>query len=284
MAQPQTPAGFSSSIYCIALSVLLALAGCAKVEPLEAKIARTTRRRFLRWKRDVIADFPPAMQQRFEAVLQELRIDIQFKREVSGRDAIEAEVCKRLDHHSVKEALLMGLELKMAPLAAERGDLQRVIDANARLITKPGDRGRGRRSRGVSRQTSGPARRGDPGIAGVGKRNRRARWQAAGDDALAPTSQRAQCRATMPSSRSPNCSRVAAAPASMHYGPWPVRIDWTGEKLDEAKRAEFMAKVKAAVPTQSRHPDPDQESLAAVRGTRSSAGAARGRESRLTPA
>lgn len=226
-------------------ALLLVLAGCAKTDPMDAMIAAGDTTTFVRWKRDVVADFPPAVQQQFETVLQELRIDIQFKREVSGHDAIEAEVCKRLDQHSVKEALLMGLELKWHRLTAERGDMQRVIDANERIITKPGDEAAAAE---VAEYRAKHQARAD--AAGL-------ELKAVERDLVALGGKiPAIVEAPPPSQRiamSHNEARQQVAElidgrrnaATARYGRWPVKIDWGGAELTEDKRAEFLAKKTA---------------------------------------
>jgi len=123
----------------VALCLMAAAAGCTRTPVEDTKIAAADTTEFFRWKRDIASELSPERQRQLDSTLEELRLDLMLRHEASGHDAIEAAVCQRLNHLSVKEALLLGAQLKWQRLAAERDDLQRVLNANSHLITKPGD-------------------------------------------------------------------------------------------------------------------------------------------------
>jgi hypothetical protein len=122
-----------------ALAWLIVAAGCGPTDIKTAKVSADDTTAFFRWKRDVGAQLSAEQQRQLEVTQQELRLDIQFHQAASGHDAIEAAMCVRLNGLTVKDALLLGAQLKWQRLAAERDDLERVAIRNAQLITKPGD-------------------------------------------------------------------------------------------------------------------------------------------------
>ena len=68
----------------------------------------------------------------FDAMLQELRLQIMANREATGHDAIEAALRSKIHGASFREVLIIGLQARLRRLAPEREAVRRVMNANAR--------------------------------------------------------------------------------------------------------------------------------------------------------
>ncbi len=242
-----TPFGsLSFHTACLAL-LLLATAGCTRTPIEDTKIAASDTTEFFRWKRDATSALSPERQKQFESTLEELRTDIMFKREASGHDAIEAAVCQRLNNLTVKQALLRGAQTRWQRLAAERDDLQRVINANAHLITKPGD---------------------ETAALDLGEFRAKQQQRLDADSRELPALEKEIAElggpapvfhSTAPATKPMAVSRAEAQQqisdllegrrnsGTSRFGLWPVKVDWEGAKLEGGLRAEFVAKKTAGV-------------------------------------
>ena len=226
----------------LALGLLIAGAGCGPTDIQTAKIVADDTTTFFRWKRDAGSQLSAEQQRQLEVTQQELRLDLQLRQAASGHDAIESAMCERLNHLVVKDALLLGVQLKWQRRAAERDDIQRVANANAHLITKPGDQAAAaeldryratfqQRIEKLTQELTGLEKE----ILALGGK--------------APVLQLA-APATMPMavSRAEALDQMAVllesrrGSAAFRDGERPVKIDWEGKELEGAKRAEFAAK------------------------------------------
>jgi hypothetical protein len=240
-----TPPGSSFSRAACCALLLLAAPACTRTPIEDSKITAADTTEFFRWKRDAMNALSPERQRQLESTIEELRLDIMFKREASGHDAIEAAVCQRLNNLTVKQALLLGAQTKWQRLAAERDDLQRVINANAHLITKPGD---------------------ETAALDLGEFRAKQQQRLDADARELPALEREihelggpppVFQSTTPATQPTAVTRAEALrqiddllqsrrnSAAGRYGPWPVKIDWEGTKLEGALRAEFLAKKSA---------------------------------------
>lgn len=226
----------------VALGLLLSLAGCGPTDLQTARVAAEDTTTFFRWKRDVGAQLSAEQQRQLEVTQQELRLDIQLHQSASGHDAIEGAMCGRLNQLTVRDALLLGAQLKWQRLAAERDDLQRVALRNAQLITKPGDQAAAaelERYRGTFQQRIDKI---SPELAGLEKEilalgGKAPVLQLAASAKKAPALTRAealdQISVLLESRR---------GSAIFRTGDHPVKIDWEGKALEGSKREEFAAK------------------------------------------
>lgn len=225
-----------------ALGLLIAVAGCGPTDIQTAKVAADDPTAFFRWKRDVGSQLTTEQQRQLELTQQELRLDIQLRQKASGHDAIEQAMCERLNHLTVKEALLLGAHLKWQRLAAERDDLQRVASRNAQLITKPGDlaaaaelaRYRGTFQQRIERLTQE--------LAGLESEIR-------GLGGPAPVLQLpASASRPPPITHAEALDQIAVllesrrGSVTLTYGDRRVLIDWEGRDLEGSKRVEFASK------------------------------------------
>ena len=102
-------------------------AGCTRVDPQHALIAAEDGPAFAAWQRKVVSAFSPALRQEFADAVQEIRFHLGAQTGTTGRDAVEAAVCQRIDGHTVTEVLLLGDGLTQYRLAADRVQLQQAL-------------------------------------------------------------------------------------------------------------------------------------------------------------
>lgn len=225
-----------------ALALLTAGAGCTRTDAVDAPIAADDATTFYRWKRDVGSQLSPDLQRQLESTLQEIRFDLTLHQQASGHDAVEGAVCARLNHLSVKAALLVGAGLKWQRLAAERDDLQRVANANAHLITKPGDQSAAtelelyrakvqQRSATITQELQALEKE----IAALGGKVPTLALATPPTAALAVSRAEALQQIT-------GLLEGRRGAATIRWGMWPVQIDWEGKKLAGDQRAEFLEK------------------------------------------
>jgi hypothetical protein len=224
------------------LALMIAGSGCKPTDLQSARIAADDTTSFYRWKRDVGSQLSAEAQKQLETAVEEIRLDAMLRKQASGHDALEAAVCQRLNHLSVKAALLLGAQIKWQRLAAERDDLQRVANANAHLITKPGDQAAAtdlEQYRAKFQQRITALTRDLQAI--------EQEIQALGG--MVPVlSLSAPATAPVAVSRAEALQQIAGmlqgrrGAATIHYGAWPVKIDWEGRQLEGDKRTEFLAK------------------------------------------
>ena len=229
-------------VAAVALSLLLALAGCKPSDPLTAKISADDSTDLFRWQRDHINDAAPDLKRQVDSALQEIRLDIQFRQEASGHDAIEAALCKRINHLPLKEALLLGTQLKWRRLAGEREDLQKVINTNSRLVTKPGD---ATAAADLDQYRAKHQQRFEATLRDLAATEK---------DYAALGGLVASLTLGIPTTKAVAVSHDEAAKlvadmlesrrngAAFKYGPWPVKLDWEGAQLEGERLTEFAAK------------------------------------------
>lgn len=229
----------------VALALLLAGTGCQPSDPLTAKISADDSTDLFRWQRDITGSLTPDLKRQLDSALQEMRLDLQFRGEASGHDAIEAALCKRVNQLPLKDALLLGTQLKWRRLAGEREDLQKVINTNSRLITKPGDQAA---AADLDQYRAKHVQRLEATLRDL---------QATEKDYAALGGQVSSLTLGTPTTKPVAVSHEEALKqmsdmldgrrngAAFKYGDWPVKIDWEGKQLEGDKRAEFAAKQAA---------------------------------------
>jgi hypothetical protein len=189
-----------------------------------------------------VNDFSPELKRQFESALQEIRLDLQFRQAASGHDAIEAALSKRINQLPLKDALLLGTQLKWRRLAGEREDLQKVINTNSRLVTKPGDT---TAAADLDQYRAKHQQRLESTLRDLAATEK---------DYAALGGQVAALTLGTPPTKAVAVTREEAlklmaemldgrrSVVTFKYGQWPVKIDWSGAQLEGEKRAEFDAK------------------------------------------
>lgn len=124
---------------CLIAAGLL-FGGCAPEDRHQIRVEARSDAAFASWRAKVDPRFRLDDWREFDAILQELRLEIMAKRQASGHDAIEAALRTLIDGRTFGEVLRRGYEAKSVRVDRERADLQQVLHTNAWLVTKPGDR------------------------------------------------------------------------------------------------------------------------------------------------
>ena len=221
--------------------------GCTRVDPQHALIAAEDGPAFAAWQRKVVSEFPAALRQEFADAVQEIRFHLGAQPGVTGRDAVEAALCQRIDGHTVTEVLLLGDGFKLSRLEADRVQLQRVTNANAHLVTKPDDRAAANQLEQLRAQQQ---KRLDGIDADI--RQAKARIAANGGAVPAASPELATSAPMERISRDEALRQIAAMlhdrrnPSILKRGGWPVKIDREGQQLDAALRTDFLARKAAA--------------------------------------
>jgi hypothetical protein len=230
-----------SALICL----LVTGVGCSRAPVEDTPIAADDTTEFFRWKRDIAGRLTPERQRQLESALEELRLDIMFRQEASGHDAIESAVCRKLNHLPLKEALLLGLQVKWKRLAGEQADLQRVLNANAHLITKPGDHAA---ADDLESYRAKQQKRFDTVAAdrqSVEREIKALGGKVAALEAPAPIQAPLNVSHEEALKQIDEMLTGRLNAATIRLGAWPIKIDWEGAQLEGEKRAEFLAKKSA---------------------------------------
>ncbi len=114
--------------------------GCAPIEPSEQKINAKSPLAFNAWQTRFAGRLNPGERARFEAALQEIRLQIMADREATGSDPISDALREKIDGRPVREVLQLAVEFRLARLLAEHAALNSVMRQNAMLQTRDGDK------------------------------------------------------------------------------------------------------------------------------------------------
>lgn len=123
-------------------------AGCGSRDPLEQVISAPTMGRFAAWRSHLASDSNRANLRRTEEALQEIRLSVAAERELKrqmgervdgGSEAIDEGVRQRVDGRRWREVLQLGYELRVRRLKQELAGLEKAMNQNAQLVTRPGD-------------------------------------------------------------------------------------------------------------------------------------------------
>lgn len=225
----------------------LVWAGCARIDDRHARVAAEDVSSFAAWQRHVAADFPPDLQQEFQEALQEIRYLITAAQEATGHDGIETALCKHVNARTVNEVLLAGEEAKLQRLNAERDTLQRAVNANAQLITRPDDLVAAHE---LERIRTKQQQRLD--TLGREIQNVKSRMTANGGSVPGPPADAKTSEPLERLSREEGLRRIAVMIqerrdiGTLKYGSWPVKIDREGSELSETERRAFLERKAAA--------------------------------------
>jgi hypothetical protein len=126
---------------CLLVIALCALvfAGCSSPPPLDRKVAAATGQEFSSWQMRNREDFPPDQWSEFEAALQEIKLHIISLKEATGGDEVNDALRPKIHQHTVREVLQQGYEARLWRLNVERTELDKMLEQNATLRTRPGD-------------------------------------------------------------------------------------------------------------------------------------------------
>lgn len=122
--------------------------GCGPRDPLEQVVSAPTMGRYAAWRSHLASDSHAANLRRIEEALQEIRLSVAGERELKrqldervegGSKAIDEAVRQRVDGRRVRDVLQLGYELRVRRLKEELAGLEKAMNQNAQLVTRPGD-------------------------------------------------------------------------------------------------------------------------------------------------
>lgn len=117
----------------------LIMVGCTPTPRLERKVPADSPSAFGSWQGRARSQFTPDEWREFEEALQEIKLKLMADNEASGTDNVNTAMRAKIDGRTVREVLQLGYSGKLWRLGVERSELERMINENATLLTRPGD-------------------------------------------------------------------------------------------------------------------------------------------------
>lgn len=115
-------------------------AGCGPRDPLDRKVHARGANAVNMWQSRLAGEFSAADRVRIEGALQEIRLRIMGDKEATGSAAIAEALGTKIHGRTVREVIQLGCELRLVRLRGEGAELERAMEQNSRLVTRPGDR------------------------------------------------------------------------------------------------------------------------------------------------
>lgn len=126
------------AVVAMAISAI-GLTSCQRVEPLDERVAADTPQALLVWRGDIGSRLKPAEWALFDESLQELKLKVMRESAASGSEKVDAAMRELIRQQKVGDVIRVGLSIKWHRLVAQRTDLEKLIQFNARLRTNAGD-------------------------------------------------------------------------------------------------------------------------------------------------
>ncbi len=127
------------ALYASAALALLCT-GCGPGDPHDRKVHAKGATAVNMWQSRLAGEFSVADRTRIEGALQEIRLRIMGDKEATGSAAIAEKLGTKIHGRTVREVIQLGCELRLLRLRGEGAELERAMEQNARLSTRPGDR------------------------------------------------------------------------------------------------------------------------------------------------
>jgi len=124
----------------IAFALALLATGCGPRDPLDRKVHARGANAVNMWQSRLAGEFSAADRMRIEGALQEIRLKIMGDREATGSAAIAETLGTKIHGRTVREVIQLGCEARLLRLRGEGAELERAMEQNSRLATRPGDR------------------------------------------------------------------------------------------------------------------------------------------------
>ncbi|MFT3780555.1 MAG: hypothetical protein QM790_00980 [Nibricoccus sp.] len=125
--------------FCLLLLALcIFLSGCGPADPLREKVSARTPIDFSLWRSHLSDRLPAASWTDFDEAISEIRIRILIDKIATGAEPVNKALYARINGLTIFEVLQAGYGSKLERLNVERAELQKVIDANLRMRTLPG--------------------------------------------------------------------------------------------------------------------------------------------------
>ena len=236
-----------STVLCLSLLLVgLSSLSCTRPDPLTARVAAHDGAALARWRSQGAARFTGFDWREFDDALQEIRLGVMLGGHASGREPVESSLCGQVHGLTVREVLVLGHTAAFQRLERECADLQNFADANAWLVTKPGDAASANH---LSAFRARQQQRLEHAKAGI--ENARRRIAALGGS-LEPSAPPPVSVTAQPLAREAARDEVQRmihklrAVGLLRFGAWPIRFDPEGARLPAELRAEYARQSAAA--------------------------------------
>jgi hypothetical protein len=113
--------------------------GCSRGDPWTEPVWSTSAAAYTTWHSRVAENMPAERRKQVDQALQDIRFKIMGDRAATGSAAIEGELRRRIDGRPLREVVQWGVELRLERLRGEFAGLKGAMNANLRLVTRPGD-------------------------------------------------------------------------------------------------------------------------------------------------
>ncbi len=136
----QSGSGFSSLRRALAVAVLVVTVGCGPSDPLAKTIRAKGAIAVNVWQAGLPGEFSVAERLRIEGALQEIRLKIMGDKEATGSEPITVALGEKIHGRTVREVIQLGCESRLLRLRGEGAGLERALEQNSRLVTRPDDK------------------------------------------------------------------------------------------------------------------------------------------------
>ncbi len=108
--------------------MLFFLPACTRVEPMDRTVDSSTYTSFTMWMNHAAEDLAPEQLADLRRALQQMRYAIMADGSASGSDAVETELMERVNGHTVRDVIGMGLMAELRRATAERDEVTKFLD------------------------------------------------------------------------------------------------------------------------------------------------------------
>ena len=125
----------------VAALALAALGGtaCSRGDPWVEPVKASSAAAYTAWHSRMSESVPADARKQVEQALQDIRFKIMGERAATGSAGIEGELRRRIDGQPLRHVVQLGVELRLERLRGEFNGLKQAMNANLRLVTRPGD-------------------------------------------------------------------------------------------------------------------------------------------------
>ncbi len=127
------------SALALAAFAVVAWSGCSRGDPWTEPVRASSAAAYTTWHSRVSESVPADARKQVEQALQDIRFKIMGDRAATGSAEIEGELRRRIDGRPLREVVQLGVELRLERLRGEFNGLKQAMNANFRLVTRPGD-------------------------------------------------------------------------------------------------------------------------------------------------
>jgi len=130
--------GLLAAVAALAVAALGA-SGCSRGDPWAEPVKASSAGAYTAWHSRLSESVPAETRKQVEQALQDIRFKIMGERAATGSAGIEGELRRRIDGQPLRHVVQLGVELRLERLRGEFNGLKQAMNANLRLVTRPGD-------------------------------------------------------------------------------------------------------------------------------------------------